>query len=89
MKALYYELQLLEHNAPKKRGKLIGCLKKLESELGANQDLAMLKNVLRKKSNKFGAAARVDEIMECLDRKSKKLKEKSRVLGEAAFGKER
>ncbi len=87
MKNLYYELQVLDSDPPKRLRALIGHLKKLGDKLGANQDIAMLKHLLLKTPNAFGGADNVARVVECLDNESEKLKRKSRVLGKAIFAK--
>jgi len=87
VKALYHQLQMLEPHWPHPVGPMIGRLKKLESKLGANQDIAMVASLLRKTPNAFGGAENVGQVLKCVDKKSRKLKRKTRLLGEAIFAK--
>jgi len=78
---------MLEPHWPHPVGPMIGRLKKLESKLGANQDIAMVASLLRKTPNAFGGAENVGQVLKCVDKKSRKLKRKTRLLGEAIFAK--
>jgi len=82
VKALYYELQLLKATGLNLHGMTPGCLRELEKKLGANQDIAMLKEMLGKRGNDVR-----DQILvtEYLEKQSRKLKRKALALGESVF----
>ncbi len=47
VKVLYYQLQMLNSVWPKRLGKTVAFLRKLEHKLGADHDLSVLKSVLK------------------------------------------
>ena len=85
VKHLYYALQLLEPVWPKRLGKMIARLHRLQAILGDDHDLATVKTLFRKASDGFADADAARQIVDCLDRKSRKLKRASRPLGKAIF----
>jgi len=85
VKHLYYELQFLESVSPKRLGKMIECLKKLQDLIGADYDVAMLKSSLQKTPDRFDGAETVVRVIDCLATKSRKLRRASEPLGTAIF----
>jgi CHAD domain-containing protein len=85
VKHLYYELQFLESVSPKRLGKMIARLKKLQDLIGANHDVAMLKSLLQKTPDRFGGAETVARVVDCLATKSRRLRCASEPLGTTIF----
>ena len=89
VKNLYHELRMLAPDASKQFGPLIACLKELESNLGSNQDIAMVITLLKKNPDAYGGTKNVGKVLKSLDKQSKKLRRKSRSLGKVIFAKKR
>ena len=85
VKHLYYELQFLQSVSPKRLGKMIERLKKLQDLIGADYDVAMLKSSLQKTPDRFDGAETVVRVIDCLATKSRKLRRASEPLGTAIF----
>ena len=85
VKHLYYELEFLESVSPKRLGKMIARLKKLQDMIGADHDVAVLKSLLQKTPDRFGGAEIVARVVACLAAKSRKLRRASKPLGTAIF----
>lgn len=85
VKALYYQLQTLESVWPKRLGKTVASLRKLEHKLGADHDLSVLKSILKNAPAKFGDAHARERVNACAHKESRRLRRVSRSLGEAIF----
>ena len=85
VKNLYYQLQFLEPIGPKKLGKMISRLKKLQDKIGSDHDLVVVKSLLLKSPEKFGGAEVVERVVACLEQKSRKLRRASKPCGEPFF----
>jgi CHAD domain-containing protein len=70
VKHLYYELQFLQSVSPKRLGKMIERLKKLQDLIGADHDVAMLKSLLQKTPDRFGAPRQWCESLTVLQLKA-------------------
>jgi CHAD domain-containing protein len=81
VKNLYYELQFLESIWPKRLGKMVSLLSKLQDKIGLDHDLAVVKALLRKTPNTFGGKHSVDLLVNRLDEKSRRLRRKVRPNG--------
>jgi CHAD domain-containing protein len=85
VKNLYYELQLLAPIRPKRLGRMIAQLGKLQEKIGSDHDLAVLKAGLQKAPVQCGGAAAVKRVLFRLKARSDRLRFASRPLGEAIF----
>jgi CHAD domain-containing protein len=85
VKNLYYELQMLEPVWPERLKKMIERLKQLQERIGADHDLVVLKRSLQNTPDAFGSAETIEEIVGCLDGKSRKLRQATEPLGQRIF----
>ena len=85
VKALYYQLQTLESVWPKRLGKTVASLRKLEHKLGADHDLSVLKSILKNAPGKLGDDHARERVNACAHKESRRLRRVSRSLGEAIF----
>jgi CHAD domain-containing protein len=85
VKNLYYALQLLEPVWPKRLGKMIARLRKLQEKIGDDHDLTMVKALLEKTPEAFGGAQNVARLIDRLNKRSKKLRRPSKPLGKEIF----
>ena len=85
VKNLYYELQMLQPAWPARLSKMVSGLERLQGEIGADHDLVILKRSLRKTPDAFNGAETVEELIDSLDHKSRKLRRVTEPLGRAIF----
>jgi CHAD domain-containing protein len=85
VKNLYYELQMLQPVWPARLNKMVSGLERLQDEIGADHDLVILKRSLRKTPDAFGGAETVEQLIDSLDHKSRKLRRVAEPLGRAIF----
>lgn len=85
VKNLYYELQFLQSIWPKRLGKMVSRLSKLQDKMGFDHDLAVVKALLRKTPDTFGGRRSVDLLINRLDEKSRGLRRKVRPSGRRAL----
>ena len=85
VKALYYQLQTLESVWPKRLGKTVASLRKLEHKLGADHDLSVLKSILENAPGKLGDDHAHERVNACAHKESRRLRRVSRSLGETIF----
>ena len=85
VKNLFYELQMLQPVWPERLVKMVADLQQLEEKLGADHDIVVLKQSLRKTPDAFGGAETVEQVVGPLDEKSKKLRREAELLGKAIF----
>ena len=84
VKNLCHAIEFLEPVWPRGLGREIARLRKLERKLGGDHDLVMVKNLLLKTPDAFGAEA-LGRVAACLDKRSGKLRRASKPLGEEIF----
>jgi CHAD domain-containing protein len=85
VKNLYYELQMLHPVWPERLSKMIKRLKKLEEKIGADHDLVVLKRSLQSTPDAFGSARAIEQMIDSLEEKSKRLRQSAEPLGQAIF----
>jgi CHAD domain-containing protein len=85
VKNLFYELQTLQPVWPERLEKMVAGLRQLETEIGADHDIVVLKRSLRKTPDAFGGAETVAQVVGPLDEKSRKLRREVEPLGKAIF----
>jgi CHAD domain-containing protein len=85
VKNFFYELQFIEPICPQWLGGIVADLKKLQGRLGANNDLAVLRALLQETPDAFGGTETVERVVECLNAKSRRLKQACKPLGKAIF----
>jgi CHAD domain-containing protein len=85
VKNFYYELQMLQPAWPARLNKMVSGLGRLQDEIGADHDLIILKRALRKTPDAFGGAEAVEQLIDSLDHKSRKLRRVAEPLGRAIF----
>ena len=85
VKALYYQLQTLKSVWPKRLGKTVASLRKLEHKLGADHDLSVLKSILKNIPEKLGEDHARERVNVCAHKESRRLRRASRTLGETIF----
>ncbi|MEA3213484.1 MAG: hypothetical protein QOE70_6541 [Chthoniobacter sp.] len=85
VKNLCYQLEMLAPVWPARLCKVLTCLGKLQTRLGDDHDLAVVKSALENAPDAFGGACAIQRVIDCLDRRSRKLRKASRKLGEAIF----
>lgn len=85
VKNFYYELQSLAPVWPKRFGRMIKRLKKLQDKLGDDHDLVVLKAALRRTPGSFGETTAIKIALCQLRKRSRKLRRDSRPLATAIF----
>ena len=85
VKHLYYQLEWLEPVWPKRFGAMLNRLHKLEEKLGADHDLAVLRNMLKTAPRGFAKADDIRRVKRSAIRKSKRLRRSSKPLGAKVF----
>jgi CHAD domain-containing protein len=84
-KYLYYQLQTIEPVWPKRLGRTIKRLRKLEDQLGVDHDLSVLKRLLIASPEKYGGTGAVERVVACLDEQSGILREECESSGQKLF----
>lgn len=84
-KALWYQLRLLQPYWPAKFKRLSKKLKRLEQQLGDEHDLTMLCQRLNADPSLFGGQKSVESVINALNEKREKLRDKAIKLGQTAF----
>jgi CHAD domain-containing protein len=87
VKNLYHELQLVESIWPKRLGKMLACLRKLQRRIGDLHDVAVAKALLAANAATPATREKIDPIVERLDARAARLKRDSRKLGHQLFDK--
>jgi CHAD domain-containing protein len=85
VKNLYYGLQMLQRVWPERIDKMVARLRRLQEEIGADHDLVVLKRSMRKTSHAFDGTEAVEQVVDSLDDKSRKLRRVIEPLGRAIF----
>jgi len=85
VKNLYYELQMLQSVWPAHLDKMVAGLGKLQDKIGADHDLVVLKRSLHRSPDAFGGAESVEQVLNSLDDKRRKLRRITEPLGKAIF----
>jgi hypothetical protein len=68
---------------------MVADLRQLEEKIGADHDLAVLKQSLLKTAEAFGGAEAVEHVVAYWDKKSKKLRREVEPLGKVIFDQRR
>ena len=85
VKNLYYELQMLQPVWPDRLNKMVAGLAELQDKIGADHDLAVLKRSLQKSPDTFGGSESVEQILNALNNRRRKLKLITEPLGKTIF----
>lgn len=85
VKNLFYELQTLSPAWPRRLARTLRQLAILQSKIGSDHDLIVLKAALRAKPDQFGGKAAVKNVLGHLQKRSRKLRRDSRELAAAVF----
>jgi len=85
VKSLYYGLQMLQRVWPERIDKMLGDLGRLQEEIGADHDLVVLKRSMRETPDAFQGTETVEQVVDSVDDKSKKLRRVIEPLGRAIF----
>jgi len=87
VKQLYYQLQWLEPVWPKQFARMLKRLHKLGENLGADHDLAVLREVFGEIRGGFDGADAIGHVKKYAAKKSRRLRRASELLGAKALGK--
>jgi len=85
VKYLGYQFRVILPLWPGKIGKMEKVLDELQELLGADHDLVILKGLLHRHPARFGGRARTERALGYLGRRSRRLRERSRRLGQDVF----
>jgi CHAD domain-containing protein len=85
VKNLYYELQLLQSVWPVRLNKMVAGLGQLQDKIGADHDLGVLKRSLCRNPDTFGGTQSVEQVLNSLDARRRKLRRITKPLGRAIF----
>jgi CHAD domain-containing protein len=85
LKNLYYELQFLEPIFSRRLRSMTARLKRLETMIGDDHDIAVLKGSLRKTPEHFGGGPVVKRVLRHLKERSDKLRRTMRPLADAVL----
>jgi CHAD domain-containing protein len=85
LKNLYYELQFLEPIFSRRLRSMIARLKRLESMIGDDHDIAVLKASLQKTPEQFGGGPVVKRVLRQLKERSDELRRAMRPLAETVL----
>ena len=85
VKSLYYGLQMLQGVWSERMDKMLADLGRLQKEIGADHDLVVLKRSMRETPDAFQGTGTVEQVVDSLDDKSKKLRRVIEPLGRAIF----
>lgn len=84
-KFLYYQLQMLTPIWPEGLAKTVRRLNKLQDYLGADHDFAVLQSFLLGDPTRYGGRGIVQRITNCLEKRRRKVRQKSESLGKVVF----
>ena len=85
VKNLYYELQMLQPVWPARLNKVVADLEQLQNKIGADHDLIILQRSLHRSPDTFGGKESVEQVLNSLNDKRRRLRRMTEPLGRAIF----